>query len=48
MHRLHRIPVLQGRKLVGVVSRRDMLEKVIQSDGSLDEFFDDVKRAVKP
>ncbi len=46
MHRVRRIPVLRDGMPVGVVSRNDLLRKVVQTEESLDEFFDDVKEAV--
>ena len=47
MHRVRRIPVVGDGKVVGVISRRDLLRQVVNADESLDEFFDDVNAAVK-
>jgi CBS domain-containing protein len=47
MHRVRRIPVIDNGKVIGVISRRDLLRQVVHAEESRDEFSDDVNVAVE-
>ena len=45
VHRIHRLPVMRGRKVVGIISRSDLLRYIIKSGEKIDAFFEKLKTA---
>lgn len=43
LHRIRRIPVLRGDRLVGIVARRDLLRYVMETDEELGGFLEEVR-----
>jgi CBS domain-containing protein len=46
MQRIRRIPVVRDGEVVGVIARRDLLRYIVQSEGSLEGFFDKMQGCV--
>lgn len=45
LHRIHRLPVLQGDRVVGVISRSDLLKYFLETGEKIEAFFDTLKNA---
>jgi CBS domain-containing protein len=45
LHRIHRIPVLSGGRVVGVISRSDLLKYFLETGEQIEAFFDTLKSA---
>jgi CBS domain-containing protein len=45
VHRIHRIPVVRGNKVVGIISRRDLLRYFSETGEEITEFFTKLKGA---
>jgi CBS domain-containing protein len=43
VHRIHRIPVVRGDKVVGIISRRDLLRYFAETGVEITEFFAKLK-----
>jgi CBS domain-containing protein len=43
VHRIHRVPVVREGRVVGIVSRRDLLRYILESGPRIDNFFDELK-----
>lgn len=43
MHRIRRVPVVRDGRVVGIVSRRDLLRYIVQTGSKIDTFFDELK-----
>lgn len=43
VHRIRRIPVVRDGKVVGVVSRRDLLRYIVETGSKIENFFDELK-----
>lgn len=43
LHRIRRVPVLRGQKLVGIITRRDLIRYALESGDSLDTSLTVVK-----
>ena len=44
-HRIHRIPVVRGKRVVGILSRRDLLRYFSETGAEITEFFSRLKGA---
>jgi CBS domain-containing protein len=44
MHRIRRLPVVRNGRVVGNVSRRDLLRYVLESGASVGMFFDELRQ----
>ena len=42
-HRIRRLPVVRGKKVVGIIARRDLLRYMLEKGESLDQFFDEMR-----
>jgi CBS domain-containing protein len=47
LHRIHRIPVLKSGRVVGVISRSDLLKYFLESGEKIEAFFDTLKEATE-
>ena len=45
LHRIHRIPVLKAGRVVGVISRSDLLKYFLETGEKIEAFFDTLKSA---
>jgi CBS domain-containing protein len=45
LHRIHRLPVLSGGRVVGVISRSDLLKYFLETGEKIEAFFDNLKNA---
>ena len=45
LHRIHRIPVLSAGRVVGVISRSDLLKYFLETGEKIEAFFDTLKNA---
>jgi CBS domain-containing protein len=45
LHRIHRIPVLCSGRVVGVISRSDLLKYFLETGEKIEAFFDNLKSA---
>src|SRR5207237_10908712 len=45
VHRIRRIPVVKGRRVVGIISRRDLLQYFVDTGEEIQAFFARLKRA---
>lgn len=45
LHRIHRIPVLNSGRVVGVISRSDLLKYFLETGEKIEAFFDTLKSA---
>lgn len=43
LHRIRRVPVVSGDRVVGVVSRRDLLRYILETGPEIDRFFEELK-----
>lgn len=43
VHRIRRVPVLRDGKVVGIVSRRDLLRYIVETGPKIENFFDELK-----
>jgi CBS domain-containing protein len=43
VHRIRRVPVMRNGRVVGIVSRRDLLRYIVQTGSKIDHFFDELK-----
>ncbi len=43
MHRIRRVPVIREGRVVGIVSRRDLLRYIVETGSKIDNFFDELK-----
>jgi tRNA nucleotidyltransferase (CCA-adding enzyme) len=43
MHRIRRVPVVRDGRVVGIVSRRDLLRYILETGSKIDNFFDELK-----
>jgi CBS domain-containing protein len=48
VQRIHRIPVVRGRFVVGILSRGDLLRYFAETGEEIDEFFAKLKRTAGP
>jgi len=46
VHRIRRLPVMRGDKVVGIISRKDLLQYCLQTGEELDSFFTKLKQTV--
>jgi CBS domain-containing protein len=47
LHRIHRLPVLSKGRVVGVISRSDLLKYFLESGEKIEAFFDSLKSATE-
>jgi CBS domain-containing protein len=45
LHRIHRVPVLNSGRVVGVISRSDLLKYFLETGEKIEAFFDNLKNA---
>ena len=45
LHRIHRIPVLSSGRVVGIISRSDLLKYFLETGEKIEAFFDNLKSA---
>ncbi len=43
VHRIRRVPVVRDGKVVGIVSRRDLLRYIVETGSKIENFFDELK-----
>jgi CBS domain-containing protein len=43
VHRIRRVPVVRDGKVVGIVSRRDLLRYIVDTGSKIENFFDELK-----
>jgi CBS domain-containing protein len=43
VHRIRRVPVVREGKVVGIVSRRDLLRYIVDKGSKIENFFDELK-----
>jgi CBS domain-containing protein len=43
VHRIRRVPVVRNGRVVGIVSRRDLLRYIIETGSKIENFFDELK-----
>lgn len=44
VHRIRRLPVMRGKKVVGIISRKDLLQYCLQTGEELNSFFSKLKQ----
>ena len=42
-HRIRRVPVVRDDRIVGIVSRHDLLRYILEANDTLDEFLDELR-----
>ncbi|HEX5104977.1 MAG TPA: CBS domain-containing protein [Pirellulaceae bacterium] len=45
LHRIHRLPVVNGGRVVGIISRSDLLKYFVATGEEIEAFFDTLKSA---